>query len=41
MFENTLPDASDDGKETARLFLLAYEAAFRALGDVGGSDEDE
>ncbi|MEY3021209.1 MAG: hypothetical protein RIS86_405 [Planctomycetota bacterium] len=40
-FENTLPDASDDGKETARLFLLAYEAAFRALGDVGGSDEDE
>jgi hypothetical protein len=37
-FENAVP-ALD--AVTASKFLLAYEAAFRALGDVGGGDEDE
>lgn len=40
-FENLLPSA--DGVPMAQLaekFLLAYEAAFRSLGDVGGGDED-
>jgi hypothetical protein len=27
--------------ETARLWLLAYEACFRQLGDMDGADEDE
>ncbi len=36
-FENLVPEA---GAATAAKFLLAYEAAFRALGDVGGGDED-
>lgn len=37
-FENTVP-AMD--VETAAKFLMAYEAAFRALGDVGGEKDDE
>jgi hypothetical protein len=37
-FENPVPSAD---AATAAKFLLAYEAAFRALGDVGGGDEDE
>lgn len=37
-FENAVPSADPT---TAAKFLLAYEAAFRALGDVGGEDEDE
>jgi hypothetical protein len=37
-FENAVPALDAD---TASKFLLAYEAAFRALGDVGGGDEDE
>jgi hypothetical protein len=37
-FENAVP-ATD--VETATKFLLAYEAAFRALGDVGGEKDDE
>ena len=40
-FENLLPSA--DGVPMAQLaekFLLAYEAAFRSLGDVGGGDEE-
>ncbi len=36
-FENSVPEV---GATTAAKFLLAYEAAFRALGDVGGGDED-
>ena len=40
-FENTVPTTPEQASETARLFLLAYEQAFRALGDVGGGDEDE
>ncbi|MEY4103425.1 MAG: hypothetical protein RL461_627 [Planctomycetota bacterium] len=38
VFENEIPQADD---RTALLFLLAYEAAFRQLGDMGGGDEDE
>ncbi|MBM4052628.1 MAG: hypothetical protein FJ270_07825 [Planctomycetes bacterium] len=38
VFENDLPQADD---RAALLFLLAYEAAFRQLGDMGGSDGDE
>jgi hypothetical protein len=38
VFENEIPQADD---RTALLFLLAYEAAFRRLGDMGGGDEDE
>ena len=37
-FENAVPAADAD---TASKFLLAYEAAFRALGDVGGEKDDE
>jgi hypothetical protein len=37
-FENLVPAADST---TASKFLLAYEAAFRALGDVGGGDDDE
>ena len=46
-FENLVPLASDStaglstATDLATKFLLAYEAAFRALGDVGGEDEDE
>ena len=36
-FENSVPEL---GATTATKFLLAYEAAFRALGDVGGGGED-
>jgi len=38
VFENEIPQADD---RTALLFLLADEAAFRQLGDMGGGDEDE
>lgn len=37
-FENLLPAAD---AVTAAKFLLAYEAAFRALGDVGGGDDED
>lgn len=37
-FEGTVP-ATDPA--TASKFLLAYEAAFRALGDVGGEGDEE
>ena len=37
-FENPVPTAD---AATAAKFLFAYEAAFRALGDVGGEDEDD
>ncbi len=37
-FENAVPAADAD---TASKFLLAYEAAFRALGDVGGDKDGE
>ncbi|MFM1868081.1 MAG: hypothetical protein RL591_1489 [Planctomycetota bacterium] len=43
-FENPVPLNDSTGSGAADLatkFLLAYEAAFRALGDVGGGDEDE
>lgn len=39
-FENTIPTTAGEATEVARLFLLAYEQAFRALGDVGGGDEE-
>jgi hypothetical protein len=39
-FENPLPDVAKADAELAAKFLFAYEAAFRALGDVGGGDED-
>ena len=39
-FETPLPPAiASDADRTLR-FLLAYEAAFRALGDMSGSDEE-
>ena len=39
-FETPLPPSiAADADKTLR-FLLAYEAAFRALGDMSGSDED-
>jgi hypothetical protein len=38
VFENEIPQVDD---RSALLFLLAYEAAFRQLGDMGGGDEDE
>ena len=39
-FETPLPAAiASDTDQTLR-FLLAYEAAFRALGDMSGSDEE-
>ncbi|MGA1517672.1 MAG: hypothetical protein ACO396_07875 [Phycisphaerales bacterium] len=39
-FETPLPaPIAADADKTLR-FLLAYEAAFRALGDMSGSDED-
>ena len=37
-FENAVPAAD---VATASKFLMAYEAAFRALGDVGGESDDE
>lgn len=40
IFENTLP-TDGDARDLAGRFLLAYEAAFRELGDVAGGDEDE
>lgn len=43
-FENPVPLNDSTGSSAAELatkFLLAYEAAFRALGDVGGGDEAE
>jgi hypothetical protein len=39
-FENPVPATDADRAEVATKFLLAYEAAFRALGDVGGGDEE-
>lgn len=39
-FENPVPATESDRAEVATKFLLAYEAAFRALGDVGGGDEE-
>ena len=39
-FENPVPLAGDDAATVATKFLFAYEAAFRALGDVGGGDEE-
>jgi hypothetical protein len=38
VFENEIPQADE---RSTLLFLLAYEAAFRQLGDMGGGDEDE
>ena len=42
-FENAVPAAADGSadKVAAEKFLFAYEAAFRALGDVGGGDETD
>jgi len=40
-FENALPAGVAGDATLAAKFLFAYEAAFRALGDVGGGDEDE
>jgi hypothetical protein len=43
-FENAVPFSDATGSSATDLatkFLLAYEAAFRALGDVGGGDDDE
>ncbi len=39
-FENPLPTASAADAELAAKFLFAYDAAFRALGDVGGGGDD-
>jgi len=39
-FENALPAAVIGDAALVAKFLFAYEAAFRALGDVGGGDED-
>jgi hypothetical protein len=39
-FENPVPAESVDSPELVAKFLFAYEAAFRALGDVGGGDEE-
>ena len=37
VFEGPVPA---EGSDTALKFLLAFEAAFRSLGDVAGEDED-
>ncbi|MFZ9915375.1 MAG: hypothetical protein ACO3IB_08600 [Phycisphaerales bacterium] len=37
-FENLVPSGDD---RLPALFLLAYEAAFRQLGDVGGGDDED
>jgi hypothetical protein len=39
-FENPVPAESVASPELVAKFLFAYEAAFRALGDVGGGDEE-
>lgn len=39
-FEGTLPAESKADASIAAKFLFAYEAAFRALGDVGGGDDE-
>lgn len=41
-FRTALPVGLDDASatETARTFLLGYEATFRQLGDMGGEGED-
>jgi len=39
-FENHLPADVGNCADSAAKFLFAYEAAFRALGDVGGGDGD-
>lgn len=38
-FENALPADAGADADLAAKFLFAYEAAFRALGDVGGGDD--
>ena len=39
-FENALPAGVAGDAALVAKFLFAYEAAFRALGDVGGGDEE-
>jgi hypothetical protein len=39
-FENALPAGVTGDAALVAKFLFAYEAAFRALGDVGGGDEE-
>ncbi len=39
-FENRLPADASESAELAAKFLFAYEAAFRALGDVGGGEDE-
>ena len=39
-FENPVPSESLASPDLVAKFLFAYEAAFRALGDVGGGDDD-
>lgn len=39
-FENALPAGVAGDPALVAKFLFAYEAAFRALGDVGGGDEE-
>lgn len=39
-FETPLPGAIASDPDKTLRFLLAYEAAFRALGDMSGSDEE-
>ena len=40
-FENDVPIGEGDPDEAAAIWMLAYEATFRALGDVAGETEDE
>jgi len=43
VFVSRVPDAAGDANHVAGLvgkWLLAYEAAFRSLGDMSGSDEE-
>ena len=38
-FENDVPIGEGDPDEAAAIWMLAYEATFRALGDVAGVDD--
>ena len=40
-FENDVPVGEGDPDDAATIWLLAYEATFRELGDVAGETEDE
>jgi hypothetical protein len=40
-FENDVPVGEGDPDEAAAIWMLAYEATFRELGDVAGETEDE